>query len=147
MLSVGVRAPGGSTGIAVALALERRIELALERRQHRRHVAHGAVAQERHRAVRDAPLGLDLAPPDAAVADADAVDVERLGDDHVVDAGLGEPAALGQPGDAAVAAGLLVAGAGDLDRAGQRRAAVDQRLGRDDGGGEARPSCRRSPRP
>ena len=52
---------------------------------HRAHVAHGAVAEERHRAVRDAALGLDLGPPDAAMADAHPVDVERLGDDHVVD--------------------------------------------------------------
>ena len=56
--------------------------LAVERRgtarssnalEHGAHVADGAVAEERHRAVRDAPLGLDLGPPDAAMAEADAV--------------------------------------------------------------------------
>ena len=51
-------------------------------------MAHRAIAEERHRAMRDLALGLDLRPPDAAMAEADAVLVERLGNDDVVDAGL-----------------------------------------------------------
>ena len=69
-----------------APAGERRIELRLEGIEHGAHVADGAVAEERHGAVGDAPLGLDLRPPHAAMAEADAVLVERLGDDDVVDA-------------------------------------------------------------
>ncbi|MNS58488.1 hypothetical protein D3C72_914100 [compost metagenome] len=84
----------------------------------------------------DAALGLDLGPPDAAVADADPVHVQRLGDDDVIDAGRGEPAALGQIGDAAVTARFLVHRAGNLQRAGQGQAGIDQGLDRDDGGGQ-----------
>ena len=79
-------------------------ELALEGVDHGCHVADGAVAEERHRAVRDPAQGLDLGPPHAAMADADPVDVEGLGDDDVVDTGRAEPAALGEPGHAAIAA-------------------------------------------
>ena len=84
------------------------MELALDPLQHRAHVADRAVAQEGHRSVRDPAMGFDLAPPHAAVADTDAVHVQRLRDDDVVDAGRGEPAAFRQPGDAAVASRLLV---------------------------------------
>uniref|UniRef100_A0A0N4Z2S7 Ketoacyl_synth_N domain-containing protein n=1 Tax=Parastrongyloides trichosuri TaxID=131310 RepID=A0A0N4Z2S7_PARTI len=72
------------------------IELGFELFHHRAHVADGGVAQEGHGAVGDAALGLDLGPPDAAVADADPVHVQRLRDDDVIDAGRREPAALGQ---------------------------------------------------
>ena len=79
-----------------------RPQLALERLDHRTHVPHGAVAQKRHRAVRDPAPGLDLGPPHAAMADAHPVDVERLGDDHVVDPRAGEkplPRQVGDPAD------------------------------------------------
>ena len=66
---------------------ERRQQLVLEALEHGAHVADRRIAQERHRAVRGTPAGLELGPPDAAVADADPVDVERFGDDHVVDRG------------------------------------------------------------
>ena len=36
------------------------------------HVAHGAVAEKRHRAVGDAPPRLDFRPPDAAMTQASA---------------------------------------------------------------------------
>jgi hypothetical protein len=49
------------------------------------HVADRAFAEERHRAVRDPPERFDLRPPHAAVAEADPIDPERLGDDHVID--------------------------------------------------------------
>ncbi|MNT08320.1 hypothetical protein D3C72_1430590 [compost metagenome] len=55
----------------------------------------------------------------------------------MIDARRGEPAALGQIGDAAVTAGFLVHRAGNLERPGQRQAGVDQGLDRDDGGGQA----------
>src|SRR5690606_13768724 len=74
---------------------------------------------------------------DAPVAKADAVLVERLRDDDVVDAGTGEVAALGQIGDAAEAARFLVDGAGDLDGTGMIGTGGDEGLHRDDGGGEA----------
>src|SRR5690606_6412750 len=112
------------------------IELALELFHHRAHVADGRVAQEGHGAVGDTALGLDLGPPDAAGADADPIHVQRLGDDDVVDLWFGEPAALGQIGDAAVSAGFLVHRAGYFERAGQGQAGIDQGLDRDDGGGQ-----------
>ncbi len=83
-------APSGTTGMRVCLRSSAGKQLVLEGVQHRAHVAHRAVAEERHRAVRDLALGLDLGPPDAAMAEADAVLVERLGDDDVVDARLRE---------------------------------------------------------
>src|SRR5262249_31691864 len=72
-----------------------------------------------------------------AMAEAYAVDIEGLGDDHVIDLGLRKMAALGEPGDAAEAAALLIHRAGNLDRARPRNALVEDRLGSDDGGGES----------
>src|SRR5262249_37492199 len=100
------------------LALECGVEGAFEGLEHGTHGADRAVAQEGHRAVCDATFGFDLRPPDATMTDADAVDVQGLGDDHVIDARLGEPAAFGEVGHAAEAAGFLVDGAGNFDRAG-----------------------------
>ncbi len=105
-------------------AAERRENAPLHLVDHRAHVAHGVVAQEGHGAMGDAALGGDLRPPDAPVADADADPRSAARDDHVVDARLGEPAPFGEIGDAAVAAGFLVGGAGDLQRAGK----VDARV-------------------
>ena len=93
--------------------------LLLHRVDHRPHVAHGAVAQKRHRAVGDLAMGLDLGPPDAAMTQADPILVERFGDDHMLHALGAEPALLGQVGDAAEAPRFLVGGAADLDRAGE----------------------------
>src|SRR3546814_17348552 len=61
---------------------QRRIELGLELLQEGAPVAHGAVAEERHRAVRNAALGFHLRPPHAALAAADAVDVPGPGEDR-----------------------------------------------------------------
>ena len=83
----------------------------------------------------DAAVGLELGPPDAAVAEADPVLVQGLGDDDVVDAR--EMAGRRQMGDAAVAAGLLVGGRRDLDRAGEVGPEREEGLDRDDRRGEA----------
>src|SRR5690606_35749578 len=80
----------------------------------------------------DAAMGLDLAPPDAAMAETDAVDIERLGNHHVIDAGLREEAAAGEIGNAAIAARFLVDRSGDLDRARKPRRHLDQRFRGDD---------------
>ena len=90
------------------------------------------VAEKRHRAVRDATERLDLAPPDAAMTDADAIDVERLGNDHVIDARLREITLGREVADAAVAARFLVDGTGDLQRAGEADAFLEDRFDRDD---------------
>ena len=105
--------------------------------QHRAHVADGAVAEEGHGAVGDAALRLDLGPPDAAMAKADAVLVQRFGDDDVLDAGRVEAALFGEVGDAAIAAGFLIRRGADLDRAAEIGAGGDEGLGGDDTGGEA----------
>ena len=88
MFMVERRAPSGTTGMRVCLRSSAGNSSSSKASQHRAHVAHRAVAEERHRAVRDLALGLDLRPPDAAMAEADAVLVERLGDDDVVDRGF-----------------------------------------------------------
>ena len=111
---------------------QRGIKIGFELLQHRRHVADGAVAQERHRAVRDAAQRFDLRPPHAAMADADAVDVQGLGNDHVIDARLREPAAFGEISHAAIAAGFFIDRSGNLDGAGQFDAGIDQRFDRHD---------------
>ena len=49
------------------------------------HVLDGADAVERHAAMRGASVRRHLEPVDAAMPDADPIDVERLGDDHVID--------------------------------------------------------------
>ncbi len=134
MLSVECRAPDGTTGMSVLRAASLGMELRFEALEHRVHVANGAIAQKRHRAVSDAPMGLDLRPPHAAVADADPVHVQRLGNDDVIDARRREPAALGQIMHAAVTAGFLVHGTRDLERARQRAARIDQSLDGDDRG-------------
>ncbi len=108
MLKVDWRAPSGTTGISRALGRQQRKQFALEGFDHSAHMAHGAVAEKRHRAVGDAPHGFDLGPPDATMAEAYAVLVQRLGDDDVIDAGFGEKSLAGKMGDAAEAAGFLV---------------------------------------
>ena len=68
--------------------------------------------------MRHAAERLDLGPPHAAMAQAHAILVQRLGDDDVIDLALGEIALLGQEADPGPAARFLVGGAGDLERAG-----------------------------
>ena len=51
------------------------------------------------------------------MTDADPVDVERLGDDHVVGPHGAEPPVLGEPRDAGEPAALFVHRAADFDRA------------------------------
>src|SRR6185369_4908937 len=79
----------------------------------------------------------DLGPPHAAMAQADAILIERLGDDDVIDFALGEVALLGQPAHAGPAAGLFIGGAGDFERAGEFDARRQDRLDRDHAGSQA----------
>jgi hypothetical protein len=91
----------------------------------------GTVAEERHRAMRDAPMRLDLGPPHAAVPQANPVLVERFGDNHVLDAFGRKIAALGHPRHATIATGLFVRRCRNLDRAREVRHDIGERLGRD----------------
>jgi hypothetical protein len=116
--------------------VERREKLFLERMEHRPHMAHRAVAEEGHGPMGDAPFRLDLRPPHTAMAKADAVLVERFGDDDVVDARPREQALFRQIGDASETAGFLVHGARYLDRAVEIERCRQKRLGCDDGGGK-----------
>jgi hypothetical protein len=118
------------------LRAELRVELRLEVIEHGIHVPHRAVAEERHRAVRDPSVGLDLRPPDAAMPDTDPIDVQGLGNDHMVDARYREPAALREIMHTAVAARFLIDGARDLERPRKLLAGVDERLHGDDGRGD-----------
>ena len=92
--SVACRAPGGMTGTAVVRAASARQQVALHPVEDQAHVLDRADAEKRHAAVRDAAAGQHLEPVDAAVADANAVDVERLGDDDVVGPLGAEPPVL-----------------------------------------------------
>ena len=90
--------------------------------------------------------GGDLAPVDAAVADRDAVDAERLRDDDEILPVGRQHALAGQPRHAGEPAALLVDGGADLDRPLERHAGPADRLGREDGGSEA-PLHVRAPAP
>ena len=83
------------------------------------HVLDGAVTEKRHGAMGHPAQGLDLAPPDAAVTQTDAVHAQRFGNDHVVDAGLCEIAALCQIADTRETARLFIDRAGNFQRTGK----------------------------
>ena len=138
MLSVACRAPSGTTGIAVVRAASAGSSSRSHAIEHHAHVLDRADAEERHAAVRDAAARHHLEPVHAAMADADAIDVQRLGDDDVVGPrrALMRPCSR-EPGDAGKAAALLVDGAADLDGAVQLDAGAADRLGRVDRGGDA----------
>ena len=93
------------------------------------------------------PRVCDLEPVDAAMADADAIDAERLGDDGEVGAVGAEPLLLGQPRDAGEAAALFVDRAADLDAAVRARRRRAGSLPRRRPPPRSRPSCRTTPRP
>src|SRR6185369_1819703 len=80
---------------------------------------------------------LDLRPPHAAMTETHAVDIQRFGNDDVVDTRPREVPAFRQPGNAAEPASLFVHRARNLDRAGKRHTFVEDRLNSDHGGGEA----------
>src|SRR6202008_37455 len=65
----------------------------------------------------DPPARLELEPIDAAVAQADAINVQRFGDDDVVGPARRKPSALREPGSAGESAALFVDGAADFNRA------------------------------
>src|SRR5258708_2165064 len=100
-------------------------------------MAHRIVAKKRHRAMRDLTLGLDFRPPDAAMAKADAVLVQRLGGDDGGDPWFREIAEPGQMSDAAEAAGLFVHRARYFDGAGKVGIDFHESLGGNDRGGQA----------
>ena len=127
----------GDHGHFRALAGQKRKQARLHLGQDGAHVAHGAIAQKRHGAMGDPALGLDLGPPDAAMAEADTVLVERFWDDDVLHAVRVEIPLLGEVGDAAIAARFLVGRGADLDRAGETGMGVDEGFGGDDGGRDA----------
>ena len=52
--------------------------------------------------MRDAPMGLDLGPPDATMTQTDAILVQRFWDDDMLHARRVEIAPLGQVGDTAI---------------------------------------------
>src|SRR5271165_7587814 len=109
------------------------VEVALEAIHDGMHVAHRAIPQKRHRAVRHPSMGFYFGPPHAAMSDADSIDIERLGDDDVIDARRREPTALRQVMHSPISARFFVGGARYLQRSGQPCVAVDQGFDGDDG--------------
>jgi hypothetical protein len=112
------------------------IQIALEALDHGVHLAHGAIAEKRHRAMRHPPVSLYLGPPHAAMTDADAINIERFGNDDMIDARRGKPAALRQIMHSAVPARLFIDGTRNLERPRQCRGGFEQCLHRDDGSRE-----------
>src|SRR4030088_3566061 len=96
------------------------------------HVAHGAIAEKRHGAVCHPSMGFYLGPPHAAMPDADAIDIERLGDDDVIDARRGKPGTFRQIGHSAVSTRPFIDGAGNLERSRQLWDGGDQCFDRDE---------------
>ncbi len=81
--SVACRAPGGTTGTAVVRDASRGAQLPLHPIEHAAPMWSIALdPEERHAAVGDASARQHLEPVDAAMTDADPIDVERLGDDR-----------------------------------------------------------------
>ena len=114
------------------LARKQRVKHGFDLLQHGAHVADGAVAKERHRAMRDAAFGFDLGPPHAAVAKADPILVQRFRDDDMLD--MGEMALRRQIGNAAIAAGFFIGSSGNLDAAVVIGVGCDEGFRRDDTG-------------
>src|SRR6056297_3077389 len=79
----------------------------------------------------DLAMGLDLGPPDAAMAQTDAILAQGFGDDDVIDTVGAEIAALCQIGDPAKAARFLIRRAADFNRPGIVGAGGDEGLRRD----------------
>ena len=117
---------------------QHRLQLGPDRLEHVRHRVDRIDAEKRHAAVRDAAANRQLEPVNAAMADADPVDVQRFRNDDVVGLSLRDPAALCEPCDACEAAAFLVDRSADLDRAGKRDVGPPQRFGREHRGGKAR---------
>ena len=113
-----------------------REEIRFELVQNGAHVAHGAIPEKRHGAVGNLAVGFDFGPPAAAMAQTDAILVQRLGDDHVLDALWEKKALFREVGNAAIAAGFFVGRAGDLDGAGEVGKLLKEGFGGDDGGGK-----------
>jgi len=80
-------------------------------------------------------MGFDFRPPHTAMADAHAVDVERLGDDDVVHARRREPAALRRYERRRSAGFSSIVAEISIPR--EIGTAIEQRLDGDDGSGEA----------
>ena len=92
------------------------------------HGLDGARAQKRHAPVRDPAARRHFKPVHAAVADADAIDIKRLRNDHVIGAALRQPAGFGEVGDAGKATALLVDRSADFDGSRQPNARAPDRL-------------------
>ena len=86
--------------------------------------------------MRDAPLGLDLGPPHAAMTKTDAILVQGFRNDDVLHAFRVEVAFFGQIGDTAKAARFLIRRGRDFDRTREFRADLAKGFGRDDGRGD-----------
>lgn len=82
----------------------------------------------------DAAAGRHFEPVDAAVPDADAIDIQRFGDDDKILPVRAQSLLLRQPGDTREAAALFVHSAADLDRTIQFDAGAANCFGRVDRG-------------
>jgi len=97
-----------------------------------------AIAEKGHGAVGDLAEGLDFGPPDAAVTDTDAIDVQAFWDDDVIDPGLRKEALVGEVSNAGKAARLLIDRSRNLDRTLERNAFGEDRLHSDHRSRDAR---------
>src|SRR5262249_26099657 len=72
-------------------------ELATDALEYQAHMLDGVHAMERHAAMRDSTVGGDLEPVHAPMADADAIDVQRLWNDDEIGALRADVSMLRQP--------------------------------------------------
>src|SRR5579863_6782037 len=101
------------------------------------HFGNCAYAEERHAAVRDAADSGDFEPIDAAMSEADAVDVQGFGDDDEVGAAARDQAVLGEVGHAGESAAFFVDRAALFDRATETHSGAADGFDGEDGGGDA----------
>ncbi len=99
-----------------------------------RHVVDGTDSEIRHTAVCDASMGRDFEPIHTSVAQADAIDVGRLGDDDEVGLVSADPSLFGEVGNAGEPTALFVHAATLFDRALQTEAGPADRFDGEDGG-------------
>ena len=113
--------------VGEALAQPRH-ELAVKRVDDSRHMLDGADAEKGHAAMRDASVRGDFEPIDAPMSDADAIDVQRFRDDHVVGARGSNPLLLTEERHAGEPAAFLVDRAADFNAAVQAHACAANRF-------------------
>ena len=65
-----------------------RIQSFLQQLCERPHMTNGTVSQKRHRAMSNPSVGFYLGPPGTTMSETNAVDIQRLRNDHMINPGF-----------------------------------------------------------